>query len=108
MKNKIEEKTDISASETQVSRRKFFGKLGTAAVGAAALGAATPFLGGKESVAEAAGGNSESPGRMNDCFNYRKNMAIAQRVNVGVQPDNGDEARFTDFSGKNHRKSGSE
>lgn len=99
MENKIEEKIDISAGETQVSRRKFFGKLGTAAVGAAALSAATPFLSGKESVAEASNGNSDSPGRMNDCFNYRKNMAQAQRVNVGVQPGNGDEARFTDFSG---------
>ena len=89
----------IATAESKVSRRKFFGKLGTAAIGAAAIGAATPFLGGKGSVAEASNGNSEAHGRMNDCFNYRKNMAIAQRVNVGPQPGNGDEARFTDFSG---------
>jgi hypothetical protein len=37
--------------------------------------------------------------RVNDCFNYRKNMAQAQKINVGVQPDNGDASRFTDFSG---------
>src|SRR5437773_9800248 len=36
---------------------------------------------------------------MNECFNYRKNMALANRVNVGPQTDNGDAARFTDFSG---------
>jgi hypothetical protein len=36
---------------------------------------------------------------MNDCFNYRKNAALSQRVNVGRQADNGDAARFTDFSG---------
>ena len=36
---------------------------------------------------------------MNDCFNYRKNTAQARRVNTGVQKDNGDAARFTDFSG---------
>jgi hypothetical protein len=84
-----------------VSRRKFFGTLGKTAIGAAAVGAlgAAPFAGGKEFVAEAAPGNSEAPGRMNDCFNYRKNMAQANRVNVGFQPDNGDAARFTDCSG---------
>jgi hypothetical protein len=99
MTKKIEETTEIAAGESQVSRRKFFGKLGTAAVGAAALGAARPFLGGKDSVAEASNGSSDSPGRMNDCFNYRKNTALANRTNVGVQAGNGDEARFTDFSG---------
>ena len=36
---------------------------------------------------------------MNNCFNYRRNAALAQRVNVGFQPDNGDLTRFTDFSG---------
>lgn len=87
------------AGESQVSRRNFFGKLSTAAIGAAAIGAATPFLGGNESVAEAASGNNNSPGRMNDCFNYRKNAALAQRVNIGAQQDNGDAARFTDSSG---------
>src|SRR5438093_2686105 len=102
MKNNFEEKNDCSAEGSpNVSRRKFFGKLGTAAIGAAAVSGLTaaPFLDGKGSVAEAASGGSESPGRMNDCFNYRKNAAIAQRVNVGPQTDNGDAARFTDFSG---------
>ena len=102
MKNNSHGKNDTSSEvSTNVSRRKFFGKLGTAAIGAAAVGGlgAEPFLGGKESVAEASTGNSGTPGRMNDCFNYRKNAAIAQRVNVGIQEDNGDAARFTDFSG---------
>src|SRR5262249_3659701 len=53
----------------------------------------------RDSVAEASSGNSDSPGRMNACFNYRKSTAQAERINVGVQPDNGDAARFTDFSG---------
>ena len=79
------------------SRRRFIGTLGKTAAGAAAVAVAAPFVGGKVSVAEAA--NNETPGRMNDCFNYRKNAAIAQRVNVGPQEDNGDAARFTDFSG---------
>src|SRR5262249_14567637 len=46
-----------------------------------------------------AGGKSVSKTRMNACFNYRKNTAIDERINVGPQPDNGDTARFTDFSG---------
>lgn len=99
MKNEIEETTGNQADESQVSRRKFFGKLGTAAVGAAALGAASPFIGGKESVVEAANDNSGASNRMNDCFNYRKDRALANRINVGPQVGNGDEQRFTDFSG---------
>src|SRR6476469_6233334 len=80
------------------TRRKFLGTVGTAAATALAIGS-KPFLGGRESVAEASNGNSDGPGRMNDCFNYRKDAAIAQRINVGVTSDNGDAARFTDFSG---------
>jgi hypothetical protein len=99
MTKRNEEKTPIAAGETQVSRRKFFGKLGTAAVGAAALSAAAPLLGEKGLTVEASNGNSGSAGRMNDCFNYRRDMAIANRVNGGPQTGNDDEARFSDFSG---------
>jgi hypothetical protein len=83
------------------SRRKFIGSLGKTAAGAAIIGtvAGTPFLGGKGSVIEAANENSAAARRMNDCFNYRKNAAQAERINVGFQPDNGDALRFTDFSG---------
>ena len=85
----------------QSSRRNFIKRAGIA--GAATVAAATiplePILGGKESVVEAANGNSSSANRMNDCFNYRKNMALAQKINAGPQPDNGDAARFTDYSG---------
>ena len=102
MKNNSQSQNGTSSeASTNVSRRKFFGKLGTAAIGAAAVGSlgAEPFLGGKASVAEASHKNSDSPGRMNDSFNYHNNAAIAQRINVGIQEDNGDAARFTDFSG---------
>jgi hypothetical protein len=100
MKKKNDESMgNVSEGDSTVSRRKFFGKLGTAAIGAAAIGAAAPFVGGKESVVEASNGTSDASGRMNDCFNYRKNRAIAMRVDVGPQAGNGDEARFTDFSG---------
>jgi len=101
--NPEENKGDSAAESSKVSRRKFFGKLGTAAVGAAAMGAVAPLVGGTSASVSAqklaGNGNNVTPGRMNDCFNYRKNAAIAGRVNVGVQPDNGDAARFTDYSG---------
>src|SRR5258705_276493 len=91
--------TEQDSSPT--SRRKFLGNLGKAGIAATAVGTlgVEPFLGGKDSVAEASSGNSDSPGRMNACFNYRKSTAQAERISVGVQPDNGDAARFTDFSG---------
>jgi len=102
MKKNTEKKVgSLIEDSNSPSRRQFIGRLGkTAAVAAAAaaMGSA-PFLGGKESTVEAAAGNSDAPGRMNNCFNYRKNMALAQRVNVGVQTDNGDTERFSDFSG---------
>lgn len=85
----------------QSSRRKFIRQVSVA--GAASVAAATiplePLFGMQNSVAKAANGNSGAANRSNDCFNYRKNMAQAQKVNVGVQPDNGDASRFTDFSG---------
>jgi len=87
----------------QSSRRKFISRAGIA--GAATVAAATiplePLLGSAKSVVQAAppNDNSHSANRMNDCFNYRKNMALAERINVGPQPDNGDLSRFTDFSG---------
>jgi hypothetical protein len=96
-------RTVVPANETAntTSRREFISTLGKTAGGAAAIAglAATPFIGGKESVAEAATGHSDAPRRMNECFDYRKDMALAERVNVGIQRDNGDAERFSDFSG---------
>ncbi|MEO8042522.1 MAG: phosphoesterase [Acidobacteriota bacterium] len=80
-----------------VSRRRFIGTMG-AAVGA--LGAA-PLLGGSAATAAPAigGGASGAPRRMNDCFAYRRDSAIASRVNVGIQSGNGDLGAYSDFSG---------
>jgi hypothetical protein len=88
----------VPADESEgVSRRRFIGGLG-AAVGA--IGAA-PLLGGKESALQAApaAGGSAGPGRMNDCFAYRRDAAIKSRVNTGVQSGNGDLTRYSDYSG---------
>lgn len=85
----------------QSSRRKFISQV--SAAGAATVAAAAiplePLFGTQKSVAAAANGNSNAANRANDCFNYRKNMAQAEKINVGLQPDNGDASRFTDFSG---------
>ncbi len=95
------EKKDLSGSDPAIGKlsRRNFVRSATTIAAVAAIVPLKPLLGGKESVAEAATGNSNSANRMNDCFNYRKNTAQAQRVNVGPQADNGDAARFTDFSG---------
>jgi hypothetical protein len=80
-----------------VDRRNFVKCAATAVATAAAI-PLEPLI-GKESEAKAADANSSSAIRTSDCFNYRISMAQAERINVGPQPDNGDIARFTDFSG---------
>src|SRR5438128_3801326 len=97
MKDKSQKFEDRREKDSvEVSRRQFIGRLGMTAAGAAAITAGgLPFVGGT-AVETHAAGNSEAPGRMNDCFNYRRDMALAQRLNVGTQKDNGDSARFSD------------
>ena len=93
------EDREIGPKDEPTTRRQFIGQLGKTTAGAAAaitVGAST-ILGQKDLTAKV-GGSSEASGRMNDCFNYRKNAAIAMRVNVRPQVNNGDEARFSDFS----------
>ncbi|HEY8225616.1 MAG TPA: vanadium-dependent haloperoxidase [Pyrinomonadaceae bacterium] len=87
-----------SASEPgKLSRRSFVRGAATVATVAAAV-PLKPLLGGKESVAEASVVDYNSSTRANASFNYRKGMAQAEKINVGGQADNGDAARFTDFS----------
>jgi hypothetical protein len=88
----------VSKTEkSRISRRNFV--RGAATV--AAVTATIPldsFLGGQGSVAEASTIPYESNKRTNDSFIYRRNTAIANKINIGVLPDNGDGAAFTDFS----------
>ena len=81
------------------NRRTFLSTVGAAT--AATIGVGTmPFLGGQASAAApAADRPAEAPNRMNDCFAYRRDAAIASRINVGTQTGNGDLSRYTDFSG---------
>jgi hypothetical protein len=85
----------VDSQVHRLSRRNFV-------KGAATLAAVTatvsvkPILDGTASLVEAAGGNASD--RSHECFNYRKNVALAHKVNIKPRADNGDAARFTDFS----------
>jgi hypothetical protein len=90
----------LGGSKTErgkLSRRNFVG--GSAVAAAAAAIPLQPFLGGKESAAEASVVSYNSHQRMEASFGYRMAMGRAERIDVGEQPDNGDAGRFTDFSG---------
>jgi len=83
------------------SRRSFMGKAGglTAMAVAAAMVPLEPLLGGKETTAEASVINYSANLRSNDSFFFRKQAAQSEKNNVGVPPDNGDAALYTDHSG---------
>ncbi len=101
-----EPKTDIKDAEKsetgKMSRRNFVKSAATAAAVAAAV-PLQPLLGGKESVAEASVNDFNSSNRANACFNFRVRTAKAEHIDIGVQPDNGDAARFTDHSALWHK-----
>ncbi|HWZ42091.1 MAG TPA: twin-arginine translocation signal domain-containing protein [Candidatus Saccharimonadales bacterium] len=78
----------------RVSRRSF---VKGAAIAAAAV-PLQPLIGGKESLAEASVISYSSSTRAQNSFNYRTNKAKAEDVDLGVLADNGDAAKFTDFS----------
>jgi hypothetical protein len=94
---------DVSVTNTDkdekagISRRKFVKSAATMAAVAAAI-PFEPLLGGKESQAEASVISYNSSTRAQASFNYRVNKAKAEDVNIGELPDNGDAAKFTDFS----------
>ena len=58
-----------------------------------------PVVGGKQSELDAAIVPDKGNKRAEACLDYRVQTARQERVAVGVQPDNGDSDRFTDFSG---------
>ena len=97
MAGKPDDLTHSEASKAKVSRRTFVKGAATIATAAAAV-PLEPLLGGNESVAEASVIDYNSGNRANASFNYRKRMAQNQKINIGGQADNGDAARFTDFS----------
>ncbi|MEW6208928.1 MAG: phosphoesterase [Acidobacteriota bacterium] len=99
-KERNEESKSPKDKKGDVSRRRFIGTMsGAAAVGAASgLISLEPLL-NEGSVAEASTVDYKANKRMKACFRYRQDMALNEKINVGVQADNGDFARYTDFSG---------
>jgi len=87
----------LESKTGNISRRTFVAGATTAAAVAAVV-PSVPLLGGKESAAEASVVGYNSGRRAAQSFNFRRNAAQAENINVGVQADNGDAARFTDHS----------
>src|SRR5215831_19452160 len=94
-------KGNDSASPENRSRRSFLGKAGGIATAAVAAGYVPlePLLGGKQSSAEASVIPYSADCREDKSYKYRVSRAKAEKIDVGVQPDNGDAERFTDLSG---------
>ena len=90
--------TRSRTEKMNVSRRNFVKGAATLTAAAAAV-PLKPLLGGKDSLAEASVVPYGFAARAAASFSYRTNTAQAENIDVGVQPDNGDAAAFTDFSG---------
>ncbi len=86
-----------SNTASQVSRRNFVKGAATLAAAAATV-PLKPLLGGPGSTADASTIPYESNKRTNDSFLYRRRVAQENKIDIGVLPDNGDRARYTDFS----------
>lgn len=89
--------TTPKSQKRKVSRRNFVKGAATIAAAAATV-PLKPLLGGANSIAEASAIDYHPNRRTNNSFRYRRNTAIANRINVGELPDNGDLARYSDFS----------
>jgi hypothetical protein len=81
-----------------LERRRFLKGAATGAV-AAAMVPFEPLIAGKASMASASSIDYNANSRAHASLKYRENAARDEHIDVGVQPDNGDLARFTDFSG---------
>lgn len=81
----------------KVSRRIFVKGAATLAAAAATV-PLKPLAGGPGSTAEASTIPYESNTRANDSFQYRRRVAQENKIDIGERPDNGDRARYKDFS----------
>ncbi|MGH9927760.1 MAG: vanadium-dependent haloperoxidase [Pyrinomonadaceae bacterium] len=98
MDNEKKDPTDSQTEKGKVNRRTFVKGAATVAAVAAAV-PLEPLLGGEGSVAQGAVVDYNSALRANASFEYRKSTAQDEKIDVGEQPDNGDEDRYSDFSG---------
>ncbi|HET9711196.1 MAG TPA: twin-arginine translocation signal domain-containing protein [Pyrinomonadaceae bacterium] len=85
------------ADKSKVSRRNFVKGAATVAAAAATV-PLKPLLGGPGSSADASTVPYQSNTRANDSFQYRRRVAQENKIDIGVLPDNGDRARYSDFS----------
>jgi hypothetical protein len=83
--------------KSKISRRNFVKSAATVAAVAATV-PLKPLLGDPGSIAEASTVPYQSNKRTNDSFLYRRRVAQENKIDIGVVPDNGDRAKFTDFS----------
>jgi hypothetical protein len=83
--------------QSGISRRKFVKTAATVAAVTAVV-PLEPLLGVAGSQAEASTIDYESNQRTNASFLYRRRVAQDNKIDIGEVPDNGDRARFTDFS----------
>jgi hypothetical protein len=97
MKKEKEDPITPNTGKSQVSRRNFVKGAATLAAAAATV-PLKPLLGGTGSTADASTIPYESNKRTNDSFLYRRRVAQENKIDVGVLPDNGDRARYKDFS----------
>lgn len=97
MKTAKKDPITSKTQKSQLSRRNFVKGAATVAAAAATV-PLKPLLGGPASIAEASAIDYQSNQRTNDSFHYRRSTAQANKINVGELPDNGDLARYSDFS----------
>jgi hypothetical protein len=90
---------DVSAqagNARKANRRDFL--RGAATVAGAAAIPLQPLIGPKEFAATASTVSYSSGQRAQESFQYRLSSALAEQIDQGVLPDNGDSARFPDYS----------
>ena len=97
MKKERKDLTTSNTEKSQVSRRNFV-KVAATLAAASATVPLKPLLGGPGSTADASTIPYQSNKRTNDSFLYRRRVAQDNKIDVGVLPDNGDRARYSDFS----------
>ena len=97
---KTETRRNSPDASSASSRRSFLGKMGGATAVALAVGIPLePLLEGKRGQAEASVVNYGSTSRAGSSYEYRKDTAQDDNIDIGKLPDNGDAERFTDYSG---------
>ena len=98
--SKTEAKRNGPDASSDSSRRSFLGKMGGATAVALAVGIPLePLFEGKHGQAEASVVNYGSGSRAGASYEYRKDTAQDDNIDIGKLPDNGDAQRFTDYSG---------